>query len=64
MIGQDNRGSWVVRDQSGLRGGFFVGRAEALRYIRDEASNHPGAVVMVSGAVDEIATHGNLSHDS
>jgi hypothetical protein len=36
MIGQDSRGNWVVRDQSGLRGGLFVGRAEALRYIRDE----------------------------
>ena len=52
MIGQDSRGNWVVRDQSGLRGGLFVGRAEALRYIRDEAGNHPGAVVMVSGAFE------------
>ena len=52
MVGQDSRGNWVVRDQSGLRGGLFVGRAEALRYIRDEAGKHPGAVVMVSGAFD------------
>lgn len=52
MIGQDGRGNWVVRDQSGLRGGLFIGRAEALRYIRDEAGNHPGAVVMVSGAFE------------
>ena len=57
MIGQDSRGNWVVRDQSGLRGGLFVGRAEALRYIRDEAGNHPGAVVMVSGAF-ELDTNG------
>jgi hypothetical protein len=57
MIGQDSRGNWVVRDQSGLRGGLFVGRAEALRYIRDEAGNHPGAVVMVSEAF-ELDTSG------
>jgi hypothetical protein len=52
MIGQDSRGNWVVRDQSGLRGGLFVGRAEALRYVRDEAGNHPRAVVMVNGAFE------------
>jgi hypothetical protein len=52
MIGQDSCGNWVVRDQSGLRGGLFVGRGEALRYIRDEAGNHPGTVVMVNGAFE------------
>ena len=57
MIGQDSRGNWVVRDQSGLRGGLFVGRVEALRYIRDEAGNHPGVVVMVNGAF-ELDTSG------
>jgi hypothetical protein len=52
MIGQDSLGNWVVRDQSGLRGGLFVGRAEALRYVRDEAGNHPNAIVMVTGAFE------------
>ena len=52
MLGQDSRGNWVVRDQSGLRGGLFVGRAEALRYVRDETGNHPRALVMVNGAFD------------
>ena len=52
VIGQDRRGNWVVRDQSGLRGGLFVGRAEALRYVRDEAGNHPRAIVMVNGAFE------------
>jgi hypothetical protein len=49
MIGQDSRGNWVVRHQSGLRGGLFVGRAEALRYVRFEAGDHSGLIVMVSG---------------
>ena len=52
MIGQDSHGNWVVRDQSALRGGLFVGRAEALRYVRDEAGNHPRAIVMVNGALE------------
>jgi hypothetical protein len=57
MIGQDGHGNWVVRDQSGLRGGLFIGRAEALRYVRDEAGNHPRAIVMVNGAF-ELDTNG------
>ena len=57
MLGQDSRGNWVVRDQSGLHGGLFIGPAEALRYVRDEAGNHPRAVVMVKGAF-ELDTSG------
>jgi hypothetical protein len=51
ILGQDNRGNWIVRDQNGLRGGLFVGRAEALRYVRSEAGDRPGAVVMVNEAL-------------
>jgi len=61
MIGQDSRGNWVVRDQNGLRGGLFVGRAEALRYVRDEAGNHPRAIVMVNGAF-ELDTTRTMLH--
>jgi hypothetical protein len=57
MIGQDSCGNWVVRDQTSLRGGLFVGRAEALRYIHDEAGNRPRAIVMVNGAF-ELDTSG------
>jgi hypothetical protein len=57
MIGQDSRGNWVVRDQAGLRGGLFVGRAEALRYVRDEAGSDPRAIVVVNGAF-ELDTSG------
>jgi hypothetical protein len=49
MIGQDSQGNWVARDQSGTRGGLFVNRAEALRYIRFENGNRPQAFVTVSG---------------
>jgi len=52
MIGRDARGNWVVQDQSGVRGGLFVDRAEALRYVRFENGNQPGAVVTVSGVLE------------
>ena len=52
MIGQDGRGNWVVQDQSGVRGGLFVDRAEALRYVRFENGNHSQAVVAVSGVLE------------
>ena len=32
LIGKNSRGQWVVRDQRGLCGGLFVGRAEALKF--------------------------------
>jgi hypothetical protein len=52
MVGRDVRGNWVVQDQNGVRGGLFVDRAEALRYVRFENGNQPGAVVIVSGALE------------
>jgi hypothetical protein len=52
MIGRDGRGSWVVQDLNGVRGGLFVDRAEALRYVRFENGNQPQAVVAVSGVLE------------
>lgn len=51
-IGKDSHGRWVVQDQSGLRGGLFVGRAEALKYAMFENGNRPQAVVMVPGVLE------------
>jgi hypothetical protein len=42
----------VVRDLQGLRGGLFVGRAEALKYALFENGNRPQAVVMVPGVLE------------
>ena len=52
MIGRDGKGNWVVQDQSGVRGGLFVDRAEALRYARFENGNQPPAIVTVSGVLE------------
>jgi hypothetical protein len=58
MVGQDRRGNWVVQDQKGMRGGLFVSREAALRYVRSENGFKPQAVVMVSGGV-ELDTNRN-----
>jgi hypothetical protein len=57
LIGRNSRGNWVVRDQSGLRGGLFVDRAEALRFALFENGRRPQAVVMVPGILElELAS--------
>lgn len=52
MLGQDLRGNWVVQEQKGTRGGLFVDREAALRFIRAEAGYKAQAVVMVSGILE------------
>jgi hypothetical protein len=52
MLGQDSQGRWVVEDEDGRRGGWFVDRAQALRYIRAEIGNLPHALVNVTGAFE------------
>jgi hypothetical protein len=52
MIGRNSRGNWVVRDQSGLRGGLFVDRTEALRFALFENGRRPQAVLMVPGILE------------
>src|SRR5580692_8625070 len=52
MVGQDTRGNWVVQDQKGMRGGLFVNREAALRYVRSENGFKPQAVVVVSGGIE------------
>jgi len=52
VVGQNTRGNWVVQDQKGMRGGLFVNREAALRYVRSENGFKPQAVVMVSGGIE------------
>jgi hypothetical protein len=51
-IGKDSHGHWVVQDQQGLRGGLFVGRAEALKFAMFENGSRPQAVIMVPGVLE------------
>jgi hypothetical protein len=51
-IGKNSRGNWVVQDQSGLCGGLFVDRAEAVKFAMFENGNRPQAVIMVPGVLE------------
>ena len=52
IVGQDCHGRWVVRDRLGLCGGWFVDRAEAIRYAMFETGGAPRAVLLVPGVVE------------
>ena len=52
MIGRDSQGHWVVQDQSGLHGGLFIDRAQALKFALFENGHRPQAVVMVPGVLE------------
>ena len=52
VVGQNTRGNWVVQDQKGMRGGLFVNREAALRYVRSENGFKPQPVVTVSGDIE------------
>jgi hypothetical protein len=52
MVGQDSHGHWVVQDLDGIRGGLFVSRDAALRFVRSENGNRSQVYVAVSGAFE------------
>jgi hypothetical protein len=65
LIGKNSRGHWVVRDQSGLCGGLFVDRTEALKFAMFENGNRPQAVIMVPGVLElDMSAKPRASRDS
>jgi hypothetical protein len=52
MVGQDSHGNWVVQDESRTRGGLFVDRIDALRFVRAENANRTQAYIAVSGVFE------------
>ena len=52
IVGQDRHGRWVVQDRLGLCGGWFVDRAEAIRYAMFETGGAPRAVLLAPGVVE------------
>jgi hypothetical protein len=51
-VGRDSRGNWVVQDPRGIRGGLFMDRDQALRFVRAENGNRPGEFVIVGGVLE------------
>jgi hypothetical protein len=52
LIGRNSRGNWVVQDSSGLRGGLFVDRVQAVKFAMSESGNRPQAVITVPGVLE------------
>ena len=52
LVGRDCRGHWVVQDERGLCGGFFVDRNRAIRFAMDETGKRPQAVRLVPGILE------------
>jgi hypothetical protein len=52
LIGKNSRGNWVVQDQQGLRGGLFLDRTQALKFIKSENGSGAHAVIMVPGVLE------------
>ena len=60
LVGKNSHGDWVVRDQTGLRGGLFVNRTEALKFAMFENGHRPQAVIMVPGTLElDFAVNGH-----
>ena len=52
LIGQNDRGQWVAREQNGLYGGLFVNRTQAVKYALFENGNHPETIVELSRKIE------------
>jgi hypothetical protein len=52
FIGRNRRGNWVAQEQSGLYGGLFVSRAQAVKYALFENGNHPETIVELSREIE------------
>ncbi|WP_291566343.1 hypothetical protein [Bradyrhizobium sp.] len=60
FIGRNSRGNWVAQEQSGLYGGLFVNRAQAVKYALFENGHHPETIVELSREI-ELDMSGRLA---
>ena len=47
LVGRNDRGGWIVRDQHCLRGGMFIDQSEARRFALAETGNCAEAIKTV-----------------
>jgi hypothetical protein len=64
FIGRNSRGQWVVQEQSGLFGGLFVNRAQAVKYALFENGRHPETIVELSREIELDIGASGFSSDS
>jgi hypothetical protein len=48
LLGQNARGSWVIRENTGKKAGVFASREAALRFARLESPDEHFAIVHVN----------------
>ena len=52
FLGKNRRGNWVAQEQTGLYGGLFVNRAQAIKYALFENGHHPETIVELSRGIE------------
>jgi hypothetical protein len=52
FIGRNKRGQWVAQEQSGLYGGLFVSRAQAVKYALFENGHHPETIIELARDIE------------
>ena len=52
FIGRNRSGQWVAQEQSGLYGGLFINRAQAVKYALFENGHHPETIVELSRQIE------------
>jgi hypothetical protein len=52
FIGRNSHGQWVAQEQSGLYGGLFVNRAQAVKYALFENGHHPETIIELSREIE------------
>ena len=52
VLGQNARGQWVIRENTGKKAGVFTSREAALRFVRLESADGHFAVVHVNEEVE------------
>lgn len=52
LLGQNARGSWVIRENTGKKAGVFLSREAALRFARLESPDEHFAVIHVTDPLE------------
>jgi hypothetical protein len=52
LLGQNARGLWVIRDNTGAKAGVFLSREAAMRFARLESCDEHFAVVHVPDGLE------------
>ena len=64
FIGRDRRGNWVAQEQSGLFGGLFVNRAQAIKYALFENGRHPETIIELAREIELDTRKGSFAEPS